>query len=312
MLAVTRILAVAILAALPMAAAARQSSAPSPQIHGPQVVFEQESFDFGSIYDDKPVMAKFLLRNVGDAPLRVDRVRPLCQCVTFVKPAKLTFAPGESGELAMVFDPSMSRGGVQAQTVEVRTNASGDFTRLYIRGTVKQLVEISPLVARFGWARPAEKKSIKVTVIGRTPEFKVTAAKLLRQPDFFQVSIGAPEPLDLRDEKGAKVIVEVTLNGMTAGDFVDELEFTTNDPRKPAAKVTVTGYVGDGPPPKRTAEPVMTHDGKPIDPKQLSNDEIRDHAIKNLKDLPSSTPVPAPSTTDAPKPENPKKDKPGA
>ena len=57
----------------------RQSplSAAAPYQGGPRLAVATESIDFGPVRFDKVVLARFLLRNVGDQPLRVSANPPV-------------------------------------------------------------------------------------------------------------------------------------------------------------------------------------------------------------------------------------------
>ena len=57
----------------------RQSSlsAAAPYQGGPRLAVDTELIDFGPVRFDKVVLARFLLRNVGDQPLRVSANPPV-------------------------------------------------------------------------------------------------------------------------------------------------------------------------------------------------------------------------------------------
>lgn len=279
------------------------STQPALSLTGPHFVVDQVVVSFGTILDTKPTSVKFLFRNPGNAPLRILSVKPLSHAVTLVPFAKNEWAPGESGEMVFFFDPSQQmRAGPVSTTVEVSTNAGGKPVELRINGHVNATVEVSPLPARFGWSKPGEAKVLKLVVAGRTPDFTVTKARMLRQPDYYDIRIGEPAEADLRGEKGRKVVVELTLKNMPDGRYLDEVELTTNDPRVPTKVVVVSGYVGETPPPAQIAQPEIIHKGKKVPTEQLTREQILSRPVKPPQQAPGATPP-----ADAPKPENPPK-----
>lgn len=64
--------------------------------------------------------AVFSFRNTGAGPVRIAMVVASCDCIT-ARPAKETYAPGETGEIKVVFDPAGLSGRV-VRTIAIVTD----------------------------------------------------------------------------------------------------------------------------------------------------------------------------------------------
>lgn len=101
--------------AAPVAAAPRDVPA-----SGPRIEFEARVHDFGTISDIAAQDYSFAFRNVGDAPLVIEAVKPNCGC-TVTTLAKDTFAPGESAAIDVRFEPKGH--GRQSKHIRVVSNS---------------------------------------------------------------------------------------------------------------------------------------------------------------------------------------------
>jgi hypothetical protein len=86
----------------------------------PHVEFDNTSFDFGTIADDKVVEHAFKLVNSGKSDLFIRKVSASCGC-TAVQPDKTVVPPGESTVIRAVFNAS-GREGHQKKAITVITN----------------------------------------------------------------------------------------------------------------------------------------------------------------------------------------------
>ncbi len=101
----------------------------------PRVKFNSNSFDFGTITQDKPVEYKFVLTNTGKSDLLIHKIRASCGC-TAVSPEKDVIAPGDSTVIKAVFNPAGKQGN-QKKSISVITNDPKESrTILWITGTV--------------------------------------------------------------------------------------------------------------------------------------------------------------------------------
>ena len=98
------------------------------------IQFEQDTFDFGEIVEGKTVTHIYMFTNTGDKPLKIESARGSCGCTVPEWPKK-EIAPGEKGELKVVFN-SKGKRGPQHKIVTVLANTNPTQSVIHIKGTV--------------------------------------------------------------------------------------------------------------------------------------------------------------------------------
>lgn len=86
----------------------------------PRLVVDEPVIRLGKIANDRIAEAVLHFRNAGDGPLQMSPIRCSCGC-TAAKLAKTVFAPGESGEVVIHFDPK-GKSGEQSKTCTLKSN----------------------------------------------------------------------------------------------------------------------------------------------------------------------------------------------
>ncbi|MBN8645239.1 MAG: DUF1573 domain-containing protein [Planctomycetes bacterium] len=266
------------LSGLASAQAPAQGQAPTAPaggsvLTGPQIVFDSERASFGRVLDTEPQVVKFRFRNVGGADLRLGEYRKFCDCVTVNMPSQLTYAPGESGEISVMVDPRDWTGEV-GTVIHLSSNSPGEAVPLTAHGIVDRVVEASPKLARFGWVKGEDKKTVRVTLTGRTENFRINSVQPMIN-DWFDIKIGEPEPVP--GEAGrARVVVEITNKGkLPDGELAETLGFNTNDPRKPRFVLPVSGWWGENPPPVGGVPPTAIQDGRSLAPRPVTPADVK-------------------------------------
>jgi hypothetical protein len=97
--------------------------------------FREESFDFGTIEEDKgPVTHEFVFTNATDRPIKILSVRASCGCTTpdWTREAVM---PGKTGFIQAQFNPA-SRPGFFNKTLTVTTDFDSNPVVLQIKGQV--------------------------------------------------------------------------------------------------------------------------------------------------------------------------------
>ena len=101
----------------------------------PRIAFERTMHDMGKIAQGQRVEMRFPFTNTGGSPLVISAVNGSCGCTVGKDWPTKPMAPGESGEITVVFD-SAGRSGKQSKTVSVVTNSRRPTTVLIITGEV--------------------------------------------------------------------------------------------------------------------------------------------------------------------------------
>jgi len=90
------------------------------EMKGAQIEFEQEVIDYGTIAHNADGKREFVLKNIGDAPLVITRVKGSCGCTVPTKPTA-PILPGETGVIKVKY--ATNRVGAFSKTVTVTSNA---------------------------------------------------------------------------------------------------------------------------------------------------------------------------------------------
>lgn len=138
----------------------------SAALAAPELSVEQDSFFFGNISQGKKVQHSFVIKNTGDAPLQIKRLKASCGC-TAATPSSSVIAPGKTGEIKVVFDSSNFFGRVQ-KTVALETNAAKSPNRnLQLDGFVIEEIEINPRSVSLGAVKVGTPRTVSVAVFNR-------------------------------------------------------------------------------------------------------------------------------------------------
>jgi len=139
-----------------------------------QLQWDRKLVELQASPEEEMVGLLFPFRNAGKHPVSIVKLASSCGCTT-VTVAKRDYAPGEHGELAVVFEIG-SRTGLQEKTVAVTTDDPVDpETILTFRVTILEPVSITPSV--LFW-KPGEKtpKRIRIKILRKEPLNLVKAA----------------------------------------------------------------------------------------------------------------------------------------
>ena len=117
---------------------------------GAKIDFNELTHEFGVISDEKEVETKFKFTNSGTQELEIVNLQGSCGC-TVPALGKKKYAPGESGEIAVKYNPH-NRRGKQHTNVTVTTNvADKQQVVLGLQSEVKPTV----LTGSAAWRFPA-------------------------------------------------------------------------------------------------------------------------------------------------------------
>ena len=116
----------------PQTGAPTTIAAPNP--NAPDIVFEQENVDYGTVEYDADGNREFKFKNTGKEPLIIYSATGSCGCTVPTAP-KDPIKPGESSIIKVHYDTK--RPGSFEKTVTVSSNAKTPSKTLKIHGTVK-------------------------------------------------------------------------------------------------------------------------------------------------------------------------------
>ncbi len=105
---------------------------------GPQMVFETDLVDYGTIEQGSDPYRFFNFTNTGTEPLVITHAKGSCGCTVPTYP-KEPILPGEVGQIKVRYDTN--RLGPFTKRVTLTTNASDENTVLTIKGKVEKKPE---------------------------------------------------------------------------------------------------------------------------------------------------------------------------
>ncbi|MFQ5590854.1 MAG: redoxin family protein, partial [Phycisphaerae bacterium] len=130
----------------------------------PKIVIPEPVHDFGETWMGPKLTHTFVIKNEGDAPLHIERVKPACGC-TLAGAHPKVIQPGGSGEFPFSINSKKLRGKYE-KSISVQTDDPITPTvRLKLRGVCNRYVDVVPTNANFGKVAFDEphKRVLKIT-----------------------------------------------------------------------------------------------------------------------------------------------------
>ncbi len=121
-----------------MFAATAQSSTTAPVLqnaNGPEMKFEVEEYNYGTIKQGEKVTYDFVFTNTGKEPLIITSAQGSCGCTVPEWP-KEPIAKGGKGTIHVEFN-SAGKMGMQDKTVTISSNAKSGQKVLHIKGNIE-------------------------------------------------------------------------------------------------------------------------------------------------------------------------------
>ena len=100
------------------------------QADGPIITFEEDSFDFGDIYQGDKVAHTFKFENSGNQPLIITNVQTTCGCTATEWPREPVL-PGKTASIKVNFN-SAGKFGRQNKVISVISNAVSPLNQVKI------------------------------------------------------------------------------------------------------------------------------------------------------------------------------------
>ena len=138
--------AIALFVSVGFAANAQESTVPTIDPNAPEMKFETEVLDYGTVKFDANGVREFKIKNVGKSPLTVTNVQGQCGCTATTidgKPGwpQEPILPGKSASIKVKYDTK--RPGPFEKNVTVTSNSKLSSVVVKIKG----VVEAAPVVA---------------------------------------------------------------------------------------------------------------------------------------------------------------------
>jgi len=106
-----------------------------PTKGAPVMTFDKTVHDFGTINEGEKVTTIFNFTNTGNKDLIIVDARGSCGCTVPQYPKNSAIAPGEKGEITVIFDSS-NKPGMQQKSVTLSANTASGREMLRIKSQV--------------------------------------------------------------------------------------------------------------------------------------------------------------------------------
>lgn len=197
---------------------------------GAKITFNQLTHEFGVISDEKEVETKFRFTNSGTSELEIANLQGSCGC-TVPALEKKKYAPGESGEITVRYNPH-NRRGKQSTNVTVTTNsADSPQVVLSVKSEVKPTVMTEPQVATLGQVQRGAEGKTTLMITSRKLDLEVT--QITPNDAKVNAKVGQKIETTLEGEKVVQYPVEISLaSGAAVGQVQTQCVVRTNDPAR--------------------------------------------------------------------------------
>jgi transcriptional regulator len=200
---------VALLIAIPAALAqvpVEERPASATQTAAPKLEVSTSLWDFGQKWAGEKAETTITLKNVGDAPLRIEKVKTSCGC-TAASVKKKLLEPGESEDVKVTYDTNKAVETV-SQKIHIHSNdPTSPVVTIEVKGQIRQVVKVS------------EKQGLNFGSLGRNDALTKSV----------EIECVYTEPLALRLKEIASESFDVRLEEIEAGHRY-RLSATTKPP----------------------------------------------------------------------------------
>lgn len=203
----------------------------SPPTPGPRVAVERTEIELGSVETGALAPATFLLKNEGDAPLKIESLRTRCGCL--VASYDREIAPGRVGKIEATLNTRGHQGPMR-KAIDVTTNdPRARRLTLHLSATVRRAVAVEP-----------GEQVLMPLLPGKAGE-QIVSLRSLDGQSFRILAITSSEPkLSAEpDTRGGAPAVRLRLPAAAVPREVTALVTLTLDhPKLPAVTLEVRGY----------------------------------------------------------------------
>jgi len=204
----------------------------------PRVVVTETVRDFGKVFEDKALTHTFLIKNEGNAPLRVEDVDPDCACT--VADYDRVIPPGGQGKITLTIKPfSVMRDFLKQTKVKFNDPARPEL-ELTLKGYVEPIIEIQPnhIVRLRGKVDEDVRGQVRfVSHLSGPWEIKSFDNSI---PQRIAVSLKAEEP-------GKVYVLEIQNISRESGHYGGKIELFTTSKERPRLIVRVFANIYPAP-----------------------------------------------------------------
>ena len=202
-----------------------------PAVAAPKLKLSKKVHSFGSVKEGEAITHEFIVKNVGDEPLEIERIQPACGC-TVAEVGDKAIKPGESTPLAVTFHTAGFQ-GYKVKTVRIYSNDPTQPSEvLTLKGTIATEVEVSPSRLYFGSVKKGEELSreISIKLNSKSKNLKITSV----YPRSEHI-----EAVNVSKKNKSRVVKVVLKKDAPIGVLRSRLIVKTNSRSKPVVNVPI-------------------------------------------------------------------------
>lgn len=212
---------------------------------GPVVEIDKAEWKMGKVPRNETRVRVFTLKNSGDEPLVIERIRPSCKSCMGRVDGELTIAPGGSRPLVITYK-AVDAFGERSASITVHSN---DPERPLLR--IRISLEVVPHKDKPALTVSVAGIDVGVVAAGRVTTVEITLGNDGDAPlDVLSIipSGGCRVDASAKDAvaPGDEMVVPVHVVPRGRGVIRESVAFETNDPDRPVVEVEIEGYAVKG------------------------------------------------------------------
>jgi hypothetical protein len=228
----------------------------APKVVGPKpkaVVEGERTFAFGTLPQHVTGKHSWVVRNEGEGTLEMWMISSTCSCTLakFKNGEKAVVKPGESTEITLEYETRTNNGDYE-KGAEIGTNdpALPQFP-LHVRGKVYPAIQTYPplpdnVLNMLSISNDVDDHPYHIAVFSKDrPETQILKAASSKHVAVKWEPMSAEDLKAIDNAGGTKLTVDVK-SSLPLGFFREEVVLTTDHPKQPELKLTVTGKM-EGP-----------------------------------------------------------------
>jgi hypothetical protein len=207
----------------------------------PKIVLPEESYDFGTMRMGETGKHAFVVRNEGEAPLRLGTPETTCKC-TVSEAAKEAIPPGGEATITLEWTPTGPTDTFEQSAILPTNDPQMPELRLLVMGRVDSLVRVMP---EGTWYAGEVSGSREIAVTGYVfssllDDLEIVSAQSENPLLTAEITpVTASEELEQYKAKSAYRVTAKLAPEVPVGKFQEKLTLTTNVDEEGAREITV-------------------------------------------------------------------------
>ncbi|MDD5640178.1 MAG: DUF1573 domain-containing protein [Syntrophales bacterium] len=195
-----------------------------------KVQIPEKSFDFGQVSESQSLTHTFIIKNIGQAPLKIEKVDPDCACTAAEYDEQIP--PGGQGQITLTIASFGVVKDFQKDSKIFFNDPNLPMEVLTLKGYSRPVIEIQPShIIKFR-AKPGEDYLSQVRLISHLDQPWEIKGLRTDIPDLIGLQLKT-------EEQGKKYLLEIRNKSQQVGKYKGLIELVTNIQNRPRIVVRV-------------------------------------------------------------------------